>query len=42
MDDKKRNLEIVGVVKDFYYSGVDRKVQPVMFSIMNEIGLKTK
>lgn len=31
MDDKHKRLEIVGVVNDFYYSGVNREVQPVIF-----------
>lgn len=31
MDDKHKKLEIVGVVKDFYYGGVKSEVQPVIF-----------
>lgn len=31
MDDKHKRMEIVGVVKDFYYAGVQDKVQPVIF-----------
>lgn len=31
MDDKHKRLEIIGVVKDFYYGGVNDKVQPVIF-----------
>lgn len=31
MDDKHKKLEIVGVVKDFYYGGVNNEVQPVIF-----------
>jgi putative ABC transport system permease protein len=31
MDDKHKRLEIIGVVKDFYYGGVNDEVQPVIF-----------
>ena len=31
MDDKHKNMEIIGVVKDFYYGGVQKEVQPVIF-----------
>lgn len=31
MDDKHKKMEIIGVVKDFYYGGVQDQVQPVIF-----------
>ncbi|ASW75181.1 hypothetical protein IQ37_00995 [Chryseobacterium piperi] len=31
MDDKSHSLMIIGVVKDFYYGGVEDKVPPMMF-----------
>lgn len=31
MDDKNKKLEIIGVIKDFYYGGVQNEVKPVFF-----------